>query len=204
MVQSPGLSRVTTSAALSPEFYARDAESVARELLGSILVVSSPDGVTSGLIVETEAYTGPEDAAAHGFGGRKTTRNASMFLPGGSAYVYFIYGMHWCFNAVTGETDFPAAVLIRALEPLEGIALMKHRRGKEDVRDLCSGPAKLCQAMSIDQDVDGAPLTGPMVAVTPGADIADRGVTRGPRIGISKAVDEPLRFWVADSDYVSA
>ncbi|HVK60908.1 MAG TPA: DNA-3-methyladenine glycosylase, partial [Bdellovibrionales bacterium] len=128
-------------------FYQRDTEEVARELLGKTLVHVLKTGQrVSGRIVETEAYLGARDAAAHSRGGLRSKRTESMFLPGGHAYVYLIYGMHYCFNVVTREADEPQAVLIRALEPIEGIEFMRRRRRVKRDLDLCSGPGKLCDA----------------------------------------------------------
>lgn len=181
--------------ALPASFYNRDAELVARELLGAELRVCTNEGVTSGRITETEAYLGPHDAACHAVAGR-TKRTWHLFGPPGTAYVYFIYGMHWCVNAVTREEGFGSAVLIRAVEPIEGIALMRSRRpkAKTDVL-LTNGPSKLCAAFAIDRRFDGLPLTGASdISIMSGSPVPDDGVIVGPRIGISKAVDWPLRF----------
>jgi len=144
---------------LTRRFYRRDPVTLAKALLGKELVRRLDDGQElSGRIVETEAYLGVRDKAAHSYRGRRTKRNASMYLDGGHAYVYFIYGMHWCFNIVSDRVDVPTAVLVRALEPLAGIAEMKRRRGKEQDVELCSGPAKLTEALAIDRSMDGADL----------------------------------------------
>src|SRR5213083_1507289 len=152
-----------TGAAVAARFYARPTEEVARRLLGHILVsdVGGSRRRTAGRIVEVEAYVGPHDPASHAFGHRRTARTEQMYGPPGTAYVYFTYGMHWCLNAVTEREGYPAAVLIRALEPLAGIAIMRRRRGGAGVPDraLCSGPAKLCQALGITGRNDGEPLT---------------------------------------------
>ena len=131
---------------LEPSFYARPAQLVARRLLGHVVVSTIGGRRTAGRIVETEAYVGPHDPACHAYGGRRTPRTDWLYGPPGTAYIYFTYGMHWCLNAVTGREGYPAAVLIRALEPLEGLATMRRRRGGEGVPDrmLCSGPARLC------------------------------------------------------------
>jgi DNA-3-methyladenine glycosylase len=182
---------------LPASFYDRDTELVARELLGAELIVHSAEGVTRGRITETEAYLGPHDAACHAVAGR-TNRTWHLFGPPGTAYVYFIYGMHWCVNAVTREEGHGSAVLIRGVEPLEGIALMRARRPKaKSDKTLTDGPSKLCAAFAIDRRYDGALLTGSSeISIVRGVDIPDERVVVGPRIGISKAVDWPLRFLV--------
>ncbi len=187
---------------VSREFYARDTVAVARDLLGYILESRVGDRVTSGRIVEVEAYVGPHDPADHGFGLRRTTRNAALFGPPGTAYVFFIYGMHWCVNAVTEHDGYPAAVLIRALEPLSGIGTMSERRGVEDPALLCSGPARLCEALGITGAVNTTSLaTGPVRILRgngpPGP------IASGPRVGISRAADWPLRFVERDSPWLS-
>lgn len=183
-------------------FYRRDSRIVAVELLNKILV--GPDG-RSGRIVETEAYCGALDPAAHTYRG-KTARNATMFGPPGHLYVYFTYGMHWCCNAVCGEVDEGIGVLLRALAPLTGLDVMRAARlkAKRD-RDLCSGPARLTQAMGIDGSHDGIDL----VTGRDGYRIVDDGtppprqlVATG-RIGIRHAADAPLRWYVPDDPNVS-
>jgi DNA-3-methyladenine glycosylase len=188
---------------LPQAFYARDTERVARELLGCVLECHGPEGVASGRIVETEAYLGEHDAACHAAVGR-TARTEPLYGAPGTAYVYFIYGMYWCFNAVTRETGHPAAVLVRALEPLEGIDLMRARRprARRDV-DLTNGPGKLCGALGIDGRHNGVPLYHVPLLVRPRAPVPDRDVIVTPRIGITRAADWPLRWLVADSPYVS-
>ena len=191
--------------ALEPQFFARDTERVARELLGAILVSTIGGQRVSGRIVETEAYIGPHDPASHGAEriGR-TRRNASMFGAPGIAYVYRIYGVHWCLNAVTHTDDYPAAVLIRAAEPLSGLAVMRARRGARLAdRELASGPGKLAQAFGIDGALDGHPLDRSPLWIESGARIARRDVVCGPRVGITKAVEWPLRFCVRDSPWLS-
>lgn len=180
---------------LPGSFYNRDADLVARELLGAVLTVEHANGIVSGRILETEAYLGPHDPACHAVAGR-TARTWHLFGPPGTAYVYFVYGMHWCVNAVTREEGFGSAVLIRAVEPLQGLDQMRARRPKtRRDADLCSGPAKLCAAFGIDRAFDGAPLIGTSaITIYEGAPIPDVDVIVGPRIGISKAIDWPLRF----------
>ncbi len=203
---------------LSPSFYGREAEEVARALLGAHLVSTIGGERVSGRIVETEAYVGPHDPASHAAAriGR-TTRNESMFGPPGIAYVYRIYGLHWCLNAVTGERDHPAAVLIRALEPLEGLEVMRRRRreppGRRRAappadwppdRDLARGPARLARAFAIDGSLDGHPLDQPplLVAAAP-PDTLPPPVMNGPRIGVTRAAEWELRFWIRGNRFVS-
>jgi DNA-3-methyladenine glycosylase len=174
----------------------RDVHEVAPELIGAELFV---DGV-GGTIVEVEAYD-HEDPAAHGFGNRRTARNASMFLAGGHAYVYRSYGIHWCLNVVCGVEDEASAVLIRALEPTQGLELMCERRGLDDVRLLCAGPGRLTQALAVTRDHDGLALDRPPFELRPRQ--GDVEVVTGPRIGITKAVELPWRYGLAGSRFVS-
>ncbi len=145
---------------LERSFYERDACTLAYELIGKVLVHDSCEGRTSGIIIEAEAYRGPEDKAAHSYNGRRTARTEIMFHEGGLAYVYLIYGMHCCFNVTASVVGKPEAVLIRALEPIEGIDIMTARRGTSRVKNLCDGPGKLCQAMGITREHYGADLCG--------------------------------------------
>jgi len=174
----------------------RDVHEIAPELIGARLLV---DGV-GGTIVELEAYD-HEDPAAHGYGNRRTARNASMFLPGGHAYVYRSYGIHWCLNLVCGDEGEASAVLIRALEPTHGLERMRVRRGVDDLRLLCAGPGRLCQALGVTRDHDGLPLDRPPFELTPRS--GPVGIVRGPRIGITKAVEQPWRYGLAGSRYLS-
>ena len=184
--------------ALPASFYDRDTEIVARELLGAELCVHTREGLTTGRITETEAYLGPHDAACHAVAGR-TARTWHLFGPPGTAYVYFIYGMYWCVNAVTREEGHGSAVLIRAVEPTKGIELMRRRRPKaRNDAMLTNGPSKLCAAFDIDRRHDGVLLSaGGAISINAGIHIPDNQIIVGPRIGISKAVDWPLRFRVA-------
>jgi DNA-3-methyladenine glycosylase len=193
----------TGGAVLPPEFYARDTEKVARDLHGCILECHSADGLASGRIVETEAYVGEHDLACHAAAGR-TRRTEPLYGPPGTSYVYFIYGVHWCFNAVTREVGLPSAVLVRALEPVSGIDLMRARRpaARRDV-DLTNGPGKLCAALGIDADHNTIGLQRPPLIIREGHPIAAKRVFVTPRIGITRCADWPLRWVVSDSPYVS-
>jgi DNA-3-methyladenine glycosylase len=174
----------------------RNVHEIAPELIGAELFV---DGV-GGTIVEVEAYD-HEDPAAHGYGNRRTERNASMFLPGGHAYVYRSYGIHWCLNFVCGEEGEASALLIRALEPTQGLDAMRERRGVDEVRLLCSGPGRLTQALGVTRAHDGLPLDRPPFELRPRT--AEVEVVTGPRIGITKAVERPWRYGLAGSRFVS-
>jgi DNA-3-methyladenine glycosylase len=180
---------------LRRSWFARSVHEVAPELIGATLLV---DGV-GGTIVEVEAYD-HEDPAAHGYRGR-TARNASMFGPAGHAYVYRSYGMHWCLNLVCEDVGVASAVLLRALEPRAGVETMRARRGLEDVRLLCAGPGRLCQALGITGEHDGAALDRPPFALE--ACRSEVKVVRAPRVGITKAVDRPWRYVLAGSPFVS-
>lgn len=180
---------------LKRAFFARSVHEVAPDLIGATLLV---DGV-GGIIVETEAYD-RQDPASHSFSG-PTPRNEVMFGPPGRAYIYLSYGIHWCLNFVCREAGHGAGVLIRALEPTTGIAAMIHRRRQQELRSLCSGPGKLGQALGITHALSGKRVDRAPFSLTPGAGRVP--VARGPRIGISKAVDQPWRFGLAGSPYVS-
>ena len=180
---------------LGRDFFARSVHEVAPDLIGATLLV---EGV-GGPIVEVEAYD-HEDPAAHGFGGR-TERTASMFGPPGHAYVYRSYGVHWCLNFVCEPEGTASAVLIRALEPREGTEKMSARRGTDDRRLLCSGPGRLCQALGITREHDGLPLDEAPFRLLPRQEAPE--VVVGRRIGITKAVDEPWRYGLAHSRFLS-
>jgi DNA-3-methyladenine glycosylase len=200
----PARRRRRASDALRAAFYTRETELVARDMLGAVLECHTPEGVASGRIVETEAYLGEHDPACHAAVGR-TVRTLPLYGPPGTSYVYFIYGMHWCVNAVTRKEGLPSAVLIRALEPLEGIELMRRRRpGARHVEQLTNGPARLCRALGITGVHNGLPLECPPLLVRCERPVPDDAVTVTPRIGISKAADWPLRWLIADSPFVSA
>ena len=169
------------SAKLPREFYLRpDVLTVARDLLGKLLVVPGPDGErVSGKIVEVEAYRGPEDRASHAYGGRRTKRTETMYGPGGVAYVYFVYGMYYQFNVVSNVADLPHAILVRALEPVEGIDIMRARRHPHPDHNLTSGPGKLCIAMGIDRQLNGADLLGNRVWIENYETLSPRRIARG-------------------------
>src|SRR5437867_8642041 len=194
---------------LPRKFYTRaDVLQVARRLLGRRLVVPDRDGArVSGIIVETEAYRGPEDRASHAFGGRRTRRTETMYRIGGTAYVYFVYGMYDQFNVVTNVEGIPHAVLVRALEPAEGIEVMRGRRRGRSDHDLTNGPGKLCIALGIDRALDGADLLGDRVFIEEGRRrVPAAAIASGPRIGIDYAAEwagRPWRFWIRDSPFVS-
>ncbi|MGH9211790.1 MAG: DNA-3-methyladenine glycosylase [Acidimicrobiales bacterium] len=190
-----------TPSVVPRDFYRRDPRLVAPELLNKVLV----HGGRSGRIVEAEAYCGTEDPGAHSYRGM-TARNKVMFGPPGGLYVYFTYGMHWCANAVCGDVGVGIAVLLRALAPLCGLDEMRAARppARRD-RDLCSGPAKLCQALGLDRRFDGADLVVGDLGVT----IVDDGTAppgqpgQGLRIGLSAGVEHPWRWWVRGDPNVS-
>jgi DNA-3-methyladenine glycosylase len=193
---------------LPREFYTRsDVLEVARDLLGKKLVVPNRKGTrVSGIIVETEAYRGPEDRASHAYAGRRTNRTETMYGLGGTAYVYFVYGMYNQFNVVTNFENIPHAILVRAVEPLEGLDIMRRRRKGRSEYELTSGPGRLCIAMGIDRALDKADLLKERVWIEEGISISPRDIARGPRIGIDYAekwVTKPWRFWLKDNPFVS-
>jgi DNA-3-methyladenine glycosylase len=188
---------------LRRDFYDRETEIVAREMLGKIIEVRTGDGLASGVIVETEAYVGEHDAACHAAAGL-TRRTAPLYGKPGVSYVYFIYGVHWCFNAVTRAEGLPSAVLVRAIEPVAGVRLMQQRRGNM-VRgvNLSNGPGKLCAALGIDGSMNGLSLQkGPLV-IRDAAAVAASDIVTTTRIGITKAADWPLRYYMRGNAWVS-
>lgn len=194
---------------LAADFYRRDTEQVARELLGRWLV-RELDGERLALaIVETEAYLGAPDRASHAWGGRRTARNESLYRAGGHAYVYFIYGMHHCLNAVTGHAGVGSAVLIRAGEPVAGAETMAARRAlgrPPRPGDLAGGPGKLCQALGVGRELDGAELWRGELILAEGEPVATEAIASGPRIGVAYAGEAaawPLRFAVRGNPHVS-
>ncbi len=191
-----------TALPLGKAFYARPTSEVARRLLGHLVMSRIGGRIAVGRIVETEAYVGPHDPACHAFGHRRTARTEALYDRPATAYVYFTYGMHWCLNVVTERVDYPAAVLIRALEPLEGLDLMRRRRGGVGDRELCAGPARLCQALGITGTENRTSLIEGRVRILRGSGRRPR-IAVTPRIGVTQAADWPLRFLIAESPWVS-
>lgn len=201
---------------LPREFYTReDTLQIARELLGKVLVVPNEQGArVAGIIVETEAYLGAEDKAAHSFNNRRTKRTETMFAVGGTVYIFFIYGMYFQFNVVVGAVDTPHAVLIRAIEPLENIETMRARRlaksrsahPKMPDRSLTSGPGKLCIALGVDKSFNNETLLGRRVWLETGKEFSADKINSGKRVGIDYAeefAEKPWRFWIKDNEFVS-
>lgn len=189
---------------LPRDFYARPALPVARECIGKVLVHRTPEGVAAGRIVETEAYCGPKDLAAHSAGGRRTSRTEVMYGPPGHAYMFVLYGMHWAFNIVVASEGEPQAVLVRAIEPVLGLSLMSHRRGiAPDRVELTNGPGKLCQALALGRAAYGVDLCGTRLFLLPGA---AGPIGRSPRINVDYAgawAQKPWRFYERGNRYVS-
>lgn len=200
---------VTRLRPLPKSFYRRAAEEVARDLLGCLLVRELEGERLILRLVETEAYLGTPDPASHAWKGRRTPRNESLYLPGGHAYVYFIYGMHFCLNAVTGERDIGSAVLLRAGEPVEGEELMRENRRwlrLPKPGDLAGGPGKICQALAVGRELDAAPLDRSPLWIARGEPIDPAEILAGPRIGVDyagEAAQWPLRFAVRGNRHVS-
>ena len=197
-----------TKQKLKREFYTRsNVLTISRELLGKLLVVPADDGQrVAGMIVEVEAYRGPDDRASHAYGGRRTKRTETMYQEGGIAYVYFVYGMYYQFNVVSNVADVPHAILVRALEPVEGLDVMRERRHSHPDHNLTNGPGKLCVAMGIDRQLDKADLLGDRVWLEGFRKVQPSQIAKGPRIGIDYAeewIDKPWRFWISDNTYVS-
>ncbi|MBI4743484.1 MAG: DNA-3-methyladenine glycosylase [Actinobacteria bacterium] len=187
---------------LSKSFYERDTKVVAQELLGKILVNKTKNGILKGKIVETEAYYGLDDAASHASRG-KTKRNSVMFGEAGIAYIYLNYGVHFLFNIVTEKSPKPGAVLIRALEPVEGIGAMMKNRKIKSIHQLTNGPGKLTKAMGIDISFNQFDLTGSDLAVEEDGSDCLIEIVKAPRIGISVAQDKLLRYYIKDNSFVS-
>lgn len=188
---------------LPARFFEGECAEVARRLLGAILWSSVDGRPAGGMIVETEAYVGPHDPASHARASTgRTARNAAMFGRAGTLYVYLSHGVHHCANVVTGLQGFPAAALVRALSPVEGRAVMLERRKRET--DLCNGPGRLCQALGITLRHDGRSLADPPVQLFSGTRFDDAQVGVSGRIGVSRAADWPLRFFVKGHPCVRA
>ncbi len=190
---------------LKPRFYERDVVLVARELLGKLLARKTKEGCTSGVIVETEAYLPENDPACHAARG-KTPRNSVMYGRGGTAYVYFTYGSHYLLNAVAHKKETPAAVLLRALEPVEGLPLMKKRRNVDDVVNLCNGPGKLCQALAVTKEQNMLDLTSPrhgLYIMDIAMKVKNEDIVTATRIGIREGSGLPLRFYLKENAFIS-
>lgn len=190
---------------LDRNFYVSPGVSVAKDLIGKQLVHCSGEGVTKGIIVETEAYIGPEDAASHAYRALRTDRTEIQYAIGGYAYIYTIYGLHICMNVVANQKDFPEVVLIRALQPTVGIELMKNRRQKQSVRELCNGPGKLSQAMGITKDCYGIDLCGDELYIeTVSGIVPDVSATKRINIDYAgEAVHYPWRFVLRNNKFIS-
>jgi DNA-3-methyladenine glycosylase len=192
----------------SQAFFRQGSEALARKLLGQRLVHIVRGKRLSGIIVETEAYLGVKDAAAHSFGGRKTPRTLNMYRDGGHAYVYFIYGMHFCFNVVARDENTPEAVLIRALQPEENIEVMMKNRTMTKLKELCNGPGKLCEAMAITKNSNGLFLTQSQFFIERARSrfLKDEEIVSSPRVGVAyagTAASWPLRFSIRGNEFVS-
>ena len=206
--------RLLSNMILRREFYERDTLTVARELLGKFLVHETKEGTTIGKIVETEAYKGPEDKASHAYDNRRTQRTEVQYGPKGHAYIYQIYGMHFCFDVTSGRlVGKPEAILVRALEPIAGLEVMMRRRGftniqmaRSQMADLTNGPSKLCMAMGISKKQNGADLCVPPLCIETGVTIGERQVIQSTRVNVDYA-DEwkhlRWRFYTRDNFFVS-
>jgi DNA-3-methyladenine glycosylase len=194
---------------LPESFYARtDVVKIARELLGKVLVTCFDGELTSGVIVETEAYAGETDRASHAYGGRRTRRTEVMYMHGGSAYVYLVYGIHHLFNVVTNGRDTPHAILIRGIEPVDGLDIMLARRGKEKLQpSLTAGPGSLSVALGIQTSHTGLSLQGPDIYIEDrGIKVPTKNIAAATRVGVAYAMDDalrPYRFYIKDNPFVS-
>jgi len=191
---------------LNRDFYTRDTITVAKDLLGKVLVRNSPDGAAKGKIVEVEAYIGSIDKACHAYNNLRSKRTEVMFKSGGHAYVFMIYGMYNCMNVVTNKENLAEAVLIRALEPVYGIDLMKTRRRTGSLKNLTNGPGKLCQALNITKDLSGSDLCSDTIYIEDFETIAEENIINSKRINIDyaeEAKDFLWRFTIKDNPYVS-
>lgn len=192
---------------LSSSFYLRsDVTEVARDLLGKILVTSFDGHRSAGRITEVEAYAGKDDRACHAYGGKRTPRNQMMYEAGGRAYVYLCYGIHHLFNVVTNEPGHADAVLIRSVEPLQGISLMQDRRGLSSLAKLSNGPGKLSSALGIHTRHSGISLLGDQIWIEEGMEVASEAICATTRIGVDYAGEDalkPWRFYIKESRFVS-
>ncbi|MCB0284623.1 MAG: DNA-3-methyladenine glycosylase [Calditrichaeota bacterium] len=194
---------------LEQDFYQReDVERIARELLGKILFTNFDEKITSGIIVETEAYAGITDRASHAWNGRRTKRTEIMYRTGGTAYVYLIYGIHSLFNVVTNREDIPHAVLVRAIEPIDGIQIMLQRRNlTKKQKNISGGPGLLSQALGIKTQHSGLSLLDGSIWIEDrNINISEKKIASGPRIGVDYAGDGallPRRYWIKDNPWVS-
>lgn len=191
---------------LERDFYLRNANLVAPNLLGKVLVHKTDEGITAGVIVEVEAYIGPNDKGSHAYLNRRTARTEIQFGIGGYAYIYTIYGLHRCFNVVTNEDCKPEVVLIRALEPIEGLELMKARRNVQNVLELCNGPGKLCTALGISNKNYGDDLCGDTLFIKDNFNISPSNIIVSPRVNIDYAEeykDVYWRYYIKNNKYVS-
>lgn len=188
---------------LTVSFFDRPADEVAPRLLGAIVVSRLGGRLTRGRIVETEAYLGERDPASHGYRLRRNSGNESLYGAPGDWYVYLSYGIHWCANLVCGPKGRAGAVLLRALEPVGGIPVMRQRRNGMETRLLCNGPGKLCQALGIDRALDGHAMVRSAVKLERSAELLLGDIAAGPRVGITQAADWPLRFTLAGSQWLS-
>jgi DNA-3-methyladenine glycosylase len=190
-------------------FYERDTVIVAKELLGKLLVHETPEGVTTGKIVETEAYLGPEDKAAHAYGNLRTPRTETQYGPKGHSYIYFIYGMYYCLNVTSGKiAGKPEAILIRALEPVQGIELMTKRRKEKHGKEasLTNGPSKLCMAMGLTRKQNGVDMSAPPLHIDQAQTANRENISKSTRINVDYAGDwklKPWRFYITDNKFVS-
>jgi DNA-3-methyladenine glycosylase len=191
------------AAQLPVAFFTQDAVSVARGLLGRLLVTEIRGARTAGRIVEVEAYLGAEDPASHAYRFRRHAQNEALYGPAGSWYVYLSYGMHWCANLVAGPPGEGAAVLLRAVEPIDGLRVMRRRRRRGADRLLCAGPGRLTRALGITRALDGRPMPKSAARVLDSPPLRPEEIVATPRIGISRAADWPLRFHIRGSLWVS-
>lgn len=200
LLDGNNIEKISKPNALTREFYDRETQIVAKELLGKILIHETNEGICSGKIVETEAYLGQEDPACHAYAGY-TKRTSLFFGKPGIAYIFVNYGLHYCLNAITLPPGKAGCVLIRALEPLEGIELMQHRRKTDDIQELTNGPGKLCAAFNIDKSCNGLDLVSSNLYIK--VNVEKPVVCKSKRIGITKAADWLLRYFIKDNEFVS-